>query len=65
MTMESADVNGERLKALQALCLADEIRLEDLAGLGLGEEDLFVCRDVALDDEAAANLTLQCRLKTI
>ena len=52
MTMESADVNGERLKALQALCLADEIRLEDLAGLGLGEE-------------AAANLALQCRLKTI
>ena len=52
VTMESADVNGERPKALQALCLADEIRLEDLAGLGLGEE-------------AAANLALQCRLKTI
>jgi adenine-specific DNA-methyltransferase len=28
-------------------------------------EDLFVCRDVALDDSAAANLALQCRLKTI
>jgi hypothetical protein len=26
---------------------------------------LFVCRDVALDDESAANLALQCRLKTI
>jgi adenine-specific DNA-methyltransferase len=26
---------------------------------------LFVCRDMALDDTAAANLTLQCRLKTI
>jgi len=31
----------------------------------LGEADLFVCRDVALDDTAAANLALQCRLKTI
>ncbi len=28
-------------------------------------EDLFVCRDMALDDSAAANLALQCRLKTI
>lgn len=28
-------------------------------------EGKFICRDVALDDEAAANLALQCRLKTI
>jgi len=33
--------------------------------LGLSKDELFVCRDVALDDEAAANLALQCRLKTI
>lgn len=34
--------------------------------LGLhGGGDLFVCRDVALDDTLAANLALQCRLKTI
>ena len=31
----------------------------------LGEEDTFVCRDSALTDELAANLALQCRLKTV
>jgi adenine-specific DNA-methyltransferase len=31
----------------------------------LGKDDLFICRDIALDDELAANLALQCRLKTI
>jgi len=30
-----------------------------------GDADLFVCRDIALDDTLAANLGLQCRLKTI
>jgi adenine-specific DNA-methyltransferase len=34
--------------------------------LGLhGGGDLFVCRDVALDDTLAANLALQCRLKSV
>jgi hypothetical protein len=33
--------------------------------LNLAKDDLFICRDVALDDEAAANLALQCRLETI
>lgn len=34
--------------------------------LGLrGGGDFFVCRDVALEDTLAANLALQCRLKTI
>jgi len=33
--------------------------------LKLGKEDLFVCRDAALADEEAANLALQCKLKTI
>ena len=36
-----------------------------IADLGLTAEDLFICRDVALDDTAAANLALQGRLKTI
>lgn len=46
-------------------CL-DETLHPDLAkALGLGEDDLFVCRDRALDDTLAANLALQCRLKTI
>lgn len=43
----------------------DTVRLDVLAPLGLNRDDLFVCRDRALDDEAAAHLALQCRLKTI
>jgi hypothetical protein len=35
-----------------------------LRPLNLTREVLFVCRDKALDDEAAANLALQCRLRT-
>jgi adenine-specific DNA-methyltransferase len=47
------------------ICLDDKI-LSDLSkGCELRAEDLFVCRDVALDDSAAANLALQGRLKTI
>jgi adenine-specific DNA-methyltransferase len=33
--------------------------------LGLKKDDLFICRDVALMDEQAANLALRCKLKTI
>jgi len=33
--------------------------------LGLRKDDLFFGRDVALTDEQAANLALQCKLKTI
>jgi adenine-specific DNA-methyltransferase len=47
------------------ICLDNAIGLEDLSALNLDKDDLFICRDVALDDEAAANLALQCRLKTI
>ena len=47
------------------ICLEDKIKLEDLKNVQLKQDDLFICRDVALDDEAAANLALQCRLKTI
>jgi adenine-specific DNA-methyltransferase len=47
------------------LTLAAKIALEDLRPLDLKKDDLFICRDAALDDEAAANLALQCRLKTI
>jgi adenine-specific DNA-methyltransferase len=47
------------------LTLAAKITLKDLRPLDLKKDDLFVCRDTALDDEAAANLALQCRLKTI
>lgn len=47
------------------ICLDDRISLAELKGLNLSQDDTLVCRDVALDDEAAANLALQCRLKTI
>jgi len=47
------------------ICLDSDILLSSLTPLNLEKEDAFICRDVALDDEAAANLALQCRLKTI
>ena len=47
------------------ICFDDKIKLANLKALHLKQDDLFICRDVALDDEAAANLALQCRLKTI
>ncbi len=47
------------------ICLADKIKMKDFKSLNLKKDDLFICRDIALDDEIAANLSLQCRLKTI
>ena len=47
------------------ICLDGKIKLPLLKQLNLKKDDLFICRDMALDDEAAANLALQCRLKTI
>lgn len=47
------------------ICLDNALGLENLSALSLEKDHLFICRDVALDDEAAANLALQCRLKTI
>lgn len=47
------------------ICLDDELTPETMRELGLSKDDLFVCRDVALDDTLAANLALQCRLKVI
>lgn len=47
------------------MCLDDRIRPETIGALGLTKDDLFVCRDMALNDELAANLALQCRLKTL
>ncbi len=47
------------------LCLADKVKVKDVKALNLKKDDLFICRDIALDDETAANLSLQCRLKTI
>jgi len=47
------------------ICLDDKLDPEAIRALDLGKDDLFICRDVALDDELAANLALQCRLRTI
>jgi adenine-specific DNA-methyltransferase len=47
------------------ICLDHALSLDVLAGLGLGKDDVFVCRDTALDDTLAANLALQCRLKVL
>lgn len=47
------------------VCLDDKVRTSTIRTLEVSREDLFVCRDVALDDTGAANLALQCRLKTI
>ena len=47
------------------LCLAEKVSLDALKPLKLTRDDLFICRDSALDDETAANLAWQCRLKTI
>lgn len=47
------------------ICLDDQIKADLVKHLPLTAERLFICRDTALDDSAAANLALQCRLKTI
>lgn len=47
------------------ICLDDEITLSSIKTLELMKNELFVCRDRAITDEVAANLALQCRLKTL
>jgi len=47
------------------VCLDDKLKPVTVKALGLRKDDLFICRDVALTDEQAANLALQCNLKTI
>jgi adenine-specific DNA-methyltransferase len=47
------------------LCLDDEVRADLSKHQMLTADSLLICRDNALDDTAAANLALQCRLKTI
>ena len=47
------------------ICLDDELEQETLKALGLTRDQLFICRDVATNDQQVANLALQSRLKTI
>ena len=56
------DPNGE--KAFY-ICLDTELKATDIECLELSKDSVFICRDIALDDTLAANLALQCRLKTI
>lgn len=45
-------------------CLDEQLAPDIAKQLALNELDTFVCRDSALNDTLAANLALQCRLKT-
>ena len=47
------------------ICLDNSLAIEAIKPLNLTRNHTFICRDVALSDETAANLALQCRLKTI
>jgi len=47
------------------ISLDDKIKTSTIRNLELGKDDMFVCRDIALDDTGAANLALQCNVKTI
>ncbi len=47
------------------VCLDDKIAALFSKHVELTPEQIVVARDLALDDTAAANLALQCRLKTI
>jgi len=48
-----------------AVCLDEHVRVDLSKHYPLSPDKLLICRDKALDDTAAANLALQCRLKTI
>ena len=47
------------------VCLDEELAETGIEHLDLSKDSVFICRDVALNDTLAANLALQCRLKTI
>lgn len=47
------------------VCFDKKIKAETVAKLKLGSEDIFVCLDSALSDEAKVKLADQCNLKVI
>jgi adenine-specific DNA-methyltransferase len=47
------------------VCLDEQVDAGIARSLGLTREDTFICREAALDDTLAANLELQCHLKTV
>lgn len=58
-------VSSDDKKQAFYICLDGELFQDDIDKLGVTNNDLFICFDKALDDTKAANLALQCRLKTI
>jgi adenine-specific DNA-methyltransferase len=58
-------INDQEKEQHFFLCLENAITENLPAKLDLAPQALFVCRDIALTDTMAANLALQCRLKTI
>jgi adenine-specific DNA-methyltransferase len=47
------------------VCLESKVTADLASALELTPEDLLIVLDSALDDTAAANLALQCRLKAL
>lgn len=47
------------------ICLDHNLQEETIDSLELQQQDILVCRDIALTDDMAANLALQCQLRTI
>lgn len=47
------------------ICLDKKIKQKTINELSIYKDTLFICVDSALNDEQAANLALQCTLKTI
>ena len=47
------------------ICLDNELKIKTVKAIKLDTDAVFVCRDSALTDELAANVALQCHLKTI
>jgi len=47
------------------ISLDDKLKAATVKALALAKDALFICRDAALTDQQAANLALQCNLKTI
>jgi len=47
------------------ICLDEKILPSTVKNLDVSTDQLFVCRDIAIDDSTAANLALQCRFKTL
>ena len=58
-------VTDERKNQSFYLCLDNMIDSDVIRKLRLGKDDLFVCRELALDDTTISNLAAQCHLKTV